>query len=325
MEFKIKILLLSFVATVISGIIIIPILRKLKIGQIEREDGPNSHLRKQGTPTMGGIIMMAVIAILGGFIYYTYSKTDPILAQKIISLIIITIGCGLIGFMDDIKKMIGKNTKGINPAAKMFGLFAVATLFTMYLLKVQNISTDVIIPFIGITYNLPIWIYIPFTIFVILSVTNSVNLTDGIDGLATSVVIAMALCLTFLSIVLDIKEVTLIGCLILGICSGFLIFYLHPAKVFMGDTGSLLLGGSIAGMAIAMKLPIILLIIAIIPIIEVLSVIIQVIYFKKTGKRIFKMSPFHHHLELSGWKENTIVLVFSIMTVVLGIIAILSV
>ncbi|HOZ54861.1 MAG TPA: phospho-N-acetylmuramoyl-pentapeptide-transferase [Clostridia bacterium] len=325
MEFKIKILLLSFVATVISGIIIIPILRKLKIGQIEREDGPNSHLRKQGTPTMGGIIMMAVIAILGGFIYYTYSKTDPILAQKIISLIIITIGCGLIGFMDDIKKMIGKNTKGINPAAKMFGLFAVATLFTMYLLKVQNISTDVIIPFIGITYNLPIWIYIPFTIFVILSVTNSVNLTDGIDGLATSVVIAMALCLTFLSIVLDIKEVTLIGCLILGICSGFLIFNLHPAKVFMGDTGSLLLGGSIAGMAIAMKLPIILLIIAIIPIIEVLSVIIQVIYFKKTGKRIFKMSPFHHHLELSGWKENTIVLVFSIMTVVLGIIAILSV
>ena len=325
MEFKIKILLLSFVATVISGIIIIPILRKLKIGQIEREDGPNSHLRKQGTPTMGGIIMMAVIAILGGFIYYTYSKTDPILAQKIISLIIITIGCGLIGFMDDIKKMIGKNTKGINPAAKMFGLFAVATLFTMYLLKVQNISTDVIIPFIGITYSLPIWIYIPFTIFVILSVTNSVNLTDGIDGLATSVVIAMALCLTFLSIVLDIKEVTLIGCLILGICSGFLIFNLHPAKVFMGDTGSLLLGGSIAGMAIAMKLPIILLIIAIIPIIEVLSVIIQVIYFKKTGKRIFKMSPFHHHLELSGWKENTIVLVFSIMTVVLGIIAILSV
>lgn len=325
MEFKIKILLLSFVATVISGIIIIPILRKLKIGQIEREDGPNSHLRKQGTPTMGGIIMMAVITILGGFIYYTYSKTDPILAQKIISLIIITIGCGLIGFMDDIKKMIGKNTKGINPAAKMFGLFAVATLFTMYLLKVQNISTDVIIPFIGITYNLPIWIYIPFTIFVILSVTNSVNLTDGIDGLATSVVIAMALCLTFLSIVLDIKEVTLVGCLILGICSGFLIFNLHPAKVFMGDTGSLLLGGSIAGMAIAMKLPIILLIIAIIPIIEVLSVIIQVIYFKKTGKRIFKMSPFHHHLELSGWKENTIVLVFSIMTVVLGIIAILSV
>lgn len=325
MEFKIKILLLSFVATVISGIIIIPILRKLKIGQIEREDGPNSHLRKQGTPTMGGIIMMAVIAILGGFIYYTYSKTDPILAQKIISLIIITIGCGLIGFMDDIKKMIGKNTKGINPAAKMFGLFAVATLFTMYLLKVQNISTDVIIPFIGITYNLPIWIYIPFTIFVILSVTNSVNLTDGIDGLATSLVIAMALCLTFLSIVLDIKEVTLIGCLILGICSGFLIFNLHPAKVFMGDTGSLLLGGLIAGMAIAMKLPIILLIIAIIPIIEVLSVIIQVIYFKKTGKRIFKMSPFHHHLELSGWKENTIVLVFSIMTVVLGIIAILSV
>ncbi len=325
MEFKIKILLLSFFATVISGIIIIPILRKLKIGQIEREDGPSSHLRKQGTPTMGGIIMMAVVALLGGFIYYTYSKTDPTLAQKIISLIIITIGCGLIGFMDDIKKMIGKNTKGINPAAKMFGLFAIATLFTMYLLKVQNISTDIIIPFIGITYNLPIWIYIPFTIFVILSVTNSVNLTDGIDGLATSVVIAMALCLTFLSIVLDIKEVTLIGCLILGICSGFLIFNLHPAKVFMGDTGSLLLGGAIAGMAITMKLPIILLIIAIIPIIETLSVIIQVIYFKKTGKRFFKMSPFHHHLELSGWKENTIVLVFSIITVVLGIIAILSV
>lgn len=325
MEFQIKVLLLSFVATVILGLIIIPILRRLKVGQMEREDGPQSHLKKQGTPTMGGIVMAIVIAALGGFIYYTYSKTESIVAQNFLPLAIIALGCGAIGFIDDFKKLILKNTKGINPAAKMLGLFAIATIFTVYLVKVQNISTDIIIPFLGKSLMLPIWIYIPFTIFVILSVTNAVNLTDGVDGVASCVVIAMALCLTFISIMLDIKEVTLIGSIILGICSGFLIFNLHPAKVFMGDTGSLLLGGVVAGMAISMKLPIIILVIAIIPIIEVLSVIIQVAYFKKTGKRVFKMAPFHHHLELSGWNESKIVIVFTLITIVLGVIAILSI
>lgn len=325
MEFQIKILLVSFVVAVVLGFIIIPILRRLKVGQMERQDGPQSHLKKQGTPTMGGIIMSIVIAALGGFIYYTYSKSEPTVAQNFLPLAIIALGCGAIGFIDDFKKLILKNTKGINPAAKMFGLFVIATVFTIYLVKVQNISTDIIIPFWGKSIILPIWVYIPFTIFVILSVTNAVNLTDGVDGLASCVVIAMALCLTFISIMLGNKEVTLIGAIILGICSGFLVFNLHPAKVFMGDTGSLLLGGAVAGMAISMKLPIIILIIAIIPIIEVLSVIIQVIYFKKTGKRIFKMAPFHHHLELSGWNESKIVIVFTLITVILGVIAIYSI
>lgn len=325
MEFQIKILLLSFVATVILGLIIIPILRRLKVGQMEREDGPQSHLKKQGTPTMGGVVMAIIIAALGGFVYYTYSKTESVVAQNFLPLAIIALGCGAIGFIDDFKKLILKNTKGINPTAKMLGLFVIATVFTVYLVKVQNISTDIIIPFLGKSIILPTWVYIPFTIFVILSVTNAVNLTDGVDGLASCVVIAMALCLTFISIMLGIKEVTLIGSIVLGICSGFLVFNLHPAKVFMGDTGSLLLGGLIAGMAISMKLPIIILVIAIIPIIEVLSVIIQVAYFKKTGKRVFKMAPFHHHLELSGWNESKIVIVFTFITIVLGVIAILSV
>lgn len=325
MEFQIKILLLSFVACVVLGLIIIPILKRLKVGQMEREDGPQSHLKKQGTPTMGGIIMGIIIAVIGGFLYYSYSKSEPTVAQNLLPLIILALGCGAIGFIDDFKKLVLKNTKGISAKAKMFGLFTIATIFTIYLVKVQNIETDIIIPFIGKSIMLPIWVYIPFTIFVILSVTNAVNLTDGVDGLASCVVLAMTLGLTFISIMLDIKEVTIMGSIVLGICLGFLIFNMHPAKVFMGDTGSLLLGAAVVGMAISMKLPIIILVIAIIPIIEVLSVIIQVAYFKKTGKRIFKMAPFHHHLELSGWNETKIVVFFTLITIILSVIAVFAI
>ena len=322
MEFQIKILLLSFVACVVLGLIIIPILKRLKVGQMEREDGPQSHLKKQGTPTMGGIIMGIIIAVIVGFLYYSYSKSEPTVAQNLLPLIILALGCGAIGFIDDFKKLVLKNTKGISAKAKMFGLFTIATIFTIYLVKVQNIETDIIIPFIGKSIMLPIWVYIPFTIFVILSVTNAVNLTDG---LASCVVLAMTLGLTFISIMLDIKEVTIMGSIVLGICLGFLIFNMHPAKVFMGDTGSLLLGAAVVGMAISMKLPIIILVIAIIPIIEVLSVIIQVAYFKKTGKRIFKMAPFHHHLELSGWNETKIVVFFTLITIILSVIAVFAI
>lgn len=325
MEFQIKVLLVSFMCSVVLGLIIIPILKKLKVGQTEREDGPQSHLKKQGTPTMGGIIMAFVIIGLSGVLYYLYYKTEPTVAKNFLPLVILTLGSGFIGFIDDFKKLILKNTKGINPKAKMFGLFVIAVIFTVYLVKFQNIQTDIIIPFMNKSIMLPIWIYMPFTIFVVLSVTNAINLTDGIDGLASCIVTIMALSLTFISIMLDIKEVTIMGSIVMGVCLGFLVFNLNPARVFMGDTGSLLLGGAIAGMAISMKLPIIILIIAIIPIIEVLSVIIQVVYFKKTGKRIFKMAPFHHHLELSGWSEKAILIVFSLVTIILSGIAILAI
>ena len=325
MDFQVKVLLLSFIATIIVSIIIIPLLKRLKVGQMVRDDGPQTHLKKQGTPTMGGIIMIIVLLGVGLFLYFDYIKTEAIVAKGMIPILFISIGCGLIGFMDDFKKLVLKNSKGINPTCKMLGLLIIAVGFVVYLLKVQNIETSIFIPFIKNYVQLPIWLFIPFTVFVILSVTNAINLTDGVDGLATSVSSIIIICLTIISIMFSTKEVTLVGSIMLGICLGFLLFNLHPAKVFMGDTGSLLLGGLIAGIAIVLKMPILILIVAIIPIIETLSVIIQVAYYKKTRKRVFKMAPYHHHLELSGWKEDKIVAVFSLITMLLCFVGIISI
>ncbi len=194
----------------------------------------------------------------------------------------------------------------------------------MYLVFAFQNGTDIYIPFIKKSIELPVWIYIPFAVVVILATTNAVNLTDGIDGLATSVTTIILTCLTVISIIWNIKETTIFGCIVVGAGLGFLLFNLHPAHIFMGDTGSLLLGGAIAGISLYLKLPLLLLIIAIIPIIETLSVILQVSYYKKTKKRLFKMSPIHHHFELSGWNENKIVSVFSLITLVASIIGILA-
>ena len=320
MQYQNKILLLSFVATVVLSIIIVPILRKLKVGQIEREEGPQSHLKKQGTPTMGGIIMIIVIVLLGSFLYLDYAVDQPETAKALLPLIGVAVGFGLIGFIDDFKKLVLKNTKGLSPKAKMLGLLIVAVAYTIVLLKVFNIGTDMYIPFVKEYITLPIWIYIPFAVIVMLATTNAVNLTDGIDGLSTSVTTIIITTLTVISILLGIKEVTIFGAILIGACLGFLLFNLNPAKVMMGDTGSLMLGGAIAGIALYLKMPLLLLIIAIVPIIETLSVMIQVTYFKKTGNRVFKMTPIHHHFELSGWKENKIVSVFSLITLVFCII-----
>jgi len=325
MEFHIKILLLSFVVSTILGIIIIPILKLFKVGQIERSDGPESHLKKQGTPTMGGIIIAAAVFIVCTFLYVQYSKKDIILARNILPLLFVTIGFGLVGFIDDFKKLVLKNTKGLKPLYKMIGLLIVAVIYTLFLTNVLKIGTDIYIPFIKEYINLPMWAYIPFAIFVLLGTTNAVNLTDGIDGLSTTVTTIILTCLTVISIIFGVKEVTLVGSALVGACLGFLLFNLHPAKVFMGDTGSLLLGGAIAGISLYLKNPLILIIIALIPIIETISVMMQVAFFKKTGKRIFKMAPIHHHFELSGWSENKVVSVFSIITLALCIIGIYGV
>lgn len=185
--FQIKILLLSFIVTVIIGMFIIPILRKLKIGQIEREDGPQSHLSKQGTPTMGGIILGISILILVVFVFISYARTELELAKKLIPLALITLGFGLIGFIDDVKKLVFKNTEGLKPAYKMIGLLAIAVIYVIYLIEVIDLGTDTYIPILKINVNLPIWIYIPFAIFVILATTNAVNLTDGVDGLCPTI------------------------------------------------------------------------------------------------------------------------------------------
>ena len=323
--FQIKILLLSFIATVVFGTITIPILKKLKVGQIEREDGPESHLSKEGTPTMGGVILAASIAILIVFVFLSYATDQLELAKKLIPLAIMSLGFGLVGFIDDIKKLVFHNTKGLKPAYKMIGLLTIAVLFVIYLIEIINLGTDTFIPILKISINLPIWIYIPFAIFVILGTTNAVNLTDGVDGLCPTVSAIIITCLTVIGIIYDVKEVVIFGTIVIGACLGFLLFNIHPAKVFMGDTGSLLLGGVIVALALYLKMPLVLIIIALIPVLETVSVILQVVYFKRTGNRIFKMAPLHHHFELSGWGENKVVSIFGIITLVLCIIGLFTV
>ena len=320
MQYQNKILLLSFAATVVLALIIVPILKRLKVGQIERVEGPQSHLKKQGTPTMGGIIMIIVLIAVGAFMYWDFSKDQMEVAKALLPLVGVAVGFGFIGFIDDFKKLVLKNTKGLSPKAKMFGLLVVSVAYSIVLVKVLNIGTEMYIPFAKEYITLPIWIYIPFAVIVMLATTNAINLTDGIDGLSTSVTTIMITCLTVISILLGVKEVTAFGSILIGTCLGFLLFNLHPAKVMMGDTGSLMLGGAIAGIALYLKMPLLLLIIAIIPIIETISVMIQVTYFKKTGNRVFKMTPIHHHFELSGWKENKIVVVFSLITLLMCVI-----
>ena len=314
MGFQTKTLLLSFAITIVLGFIIVPILKKLKVGQIERDDGPESHLKKQGTPTMGGIIIMLGIGIVTIAAYIYYRTVDVELARNLLPILGLTIGFGAIGFIDDFKKLVLKNTKGLKPSLKMLGLLIISVVYIIYLIKGLNLGTDTYIPILKEYVNIPIYAYIPFAILVILATTNAVNLTDGIDGLSSSVCTIIITCLTIIATTLGVKEIVIFGAI------GFLMFNIHPAKVFMGDTGSLFLGGVISGIALYLKMPLILLLIALIPVIETLSVIIQVTYFKKTGKRVFKMAPIHHHLELSGWRENQVVMLFSVITLIVCVV-----
>ncbi len=320
---EIIVLGISFLISIILGFIIIPILKKLKVGQIERDDGPKSHLKKQGTPTMGGIIMIIamVIVIIGIYIFLNMNNQED-LASKLIPLLILTIGFGVIGFIDDFKKLVLKNTKGLKPLYKIIGLLVISVIYVTYLIYILNIETNTYIPFIKQYIDLPIYLYIPFAILVILGTSNAINLTDGIDGLSSSVCAIIITCLTIIGVNLNMPEISIFGSVVIGCVLGFLMFNLHPAKVFMGDTGSLLLGGVISAIVLYLKMPLLLLIIALIPVLETLSVMIQVAYFKKTGKRFFKMAPLHHHYELSGWRENKVVIVFSLVTLVLCVIGI---
>lgn len=316
-----NILIISFITAIILGLIIIPILKKLKVGQIERDDGPQSHLKKQGTPTMGGIIMIItmILIVTGTYIFFTINGENDI-ANKLLPMLILTIGFGLIGFIDDFKKLVLKNTKGLKPSYKMLGLLIISVVYVVYLTQILKIGTQTYIPILKIYIDLPIYLYIPFAIIVILGATNAINLTDGIDGLSSSVCAIIITCLTVIGSIMEIQEVSIFGSIIIGTILGFLMFNLHPAKVFMGDTGSLLLGGVISAMALYLKMPLLLIIIALIPVLETISVMIQVLYFKKTGKRFFKMAPLHHHFELNGWKESKVVIIFSIITLILCVI-----
>lgn len=242
MKFETLILMISFITAIILGIIIIPILRKLKVGQIERDDGPQSHLKKQGTPTMGGIIMILamIIVVTGTYIFLIYNNQGNI-ANKLLPILLLTIGFGLIGFIDDFKKLVLKNTKGLKPSYKMLGLLIISVAYVIYLVYGLKIGTETYIPILKQSITIPIYIYIPFAIIVILATTNAINLTDGIDGLSSSVSAIIITCLTIIGIQYNLTEISIFGSIVIGSVLGFLMFNLHPAKVFMGDTGSLLL------------------------------------------------------------------------------------
>lgn len=239
MSIQIIYLILSFLFTAILGKLIIPVLKKLKVKQSEREDGPRSHLRKQGTPTMGGIMMMLTI-IVGTSIMCLFNR-ELDFVKPVFMIAIASLGFGLVGFVDDFKKVVLRNTEGLNPKLKMFGLLIVASVYTTFLVQYTQVNTDLILPFTDVTVTLPTWIFIPFTILVMLSTTNAVNLTDGVDGLAASVCAIMITALSIIAIKLGVISVSILGSIVIGSCLGFLVYNFHKAKVMMGDTGSLLL------------------------------------------------------------------------------------
>ncbi|NMB42973.1 MAG: phospho-N-acetylmuramoyl-pentapeptide-transferase [Clostridiales bacterium] len=322
MEYKILTpVLVSFIITVILCPIMIPFLKKLKFGQHVRDDGPQSHLKKTGTPTMGGVIILLGIIIVALFYLDEYPDILPVL--------FCTVGFGVIGFLDDYIKIVMKRSEGLTPIQKMLGQIIVTAIFGYYLVNYTNVGTTMLIPFTGGfetgKYLETSYLFIPILFFVILGTVNGVNFTDGLDGLATSVTLLVA---TFFSVVsIGIKSgIEPITCIVAGALLGFLVYNVYPARVFMGDTGSLALGGFVVSAAYMLKMPLFIPIVGFIYFVEVLSVIIQVVYFKLTnGKRFFKMAPIHHHFELSGWPETKVVTIFSIITAILCIIALLGV
>lgn len=309
-------LLMGFIFSIILGPIFIPILHKLKFGQNIRKEGPKSHQKKSGTPTMGGLIFFistaAAIIILGK----NLMNKDMILLYSFLAF-------GFIGFLDDILKIIHKDNLGLKAAQKMILLIVFSLALAWY--GYTNIGTDIFIPFANHDFRLNLGIlYIPFIIFYYAAVTNAVNLTDGIDGLATSVTIIVLTFFAIVSFKTHNMEVAVFSLALIGALLGFLKFNAFPAKIFMGDTGSLALGGVVGTIALMLKMEIFVVIVGMIYVIETLSVIIQVTSFKLTGKRVFKMSPIHHHFEQIGWSEVKIVTVFSVITAILCIIGFIA-
>lgn len=316
MDYKIVMpVLIAFALSVIMGPVVIPILRRLKMGQTEREDGVQSHLKKAGTPTMGGVIILGSIMLTS----VLYIKDYP----KIIPIVFVTLGFGLIGFLDDYLKVVMKRSDGLYPKQKMALQILVTAVFAFYMVKIET-PMGWLIPFSGGEYVNWGWLTIPLMFIVVIGTVNGVNFTDGLDGLASSVTVLVA---TFFTVVaIGTKSgIEPITCAVVGALLGFLLFNVYPASVFMGDTGSLALGGFVASTAYMLQMPFFIAIVGLIYLVEVLSVMIQVTYFKKTGgKRIFKMAPIHHHFELCGWSETRVVAVFSIITAILCLIALMA-
>lgn len=303
---------LGLILSLILGKILIPVLKKLHAGQSIREEGPKSHMVKSGTPTIGGLIFLfsAIITTLltGNF------------KVSVFMILFSTLAFGAVGFIDDYIKVVMKRNLGLRAYQKLFLQILTAVILIIYQYNSKHMGTDLYIPFLKDYRSIGVF-YIPFIIFVIVGTVNSVNLTDGLDGLSTSVTIICLLFFNVVAVKFERYEIAAFSLVLAGALIGFLFFNKYPAKVFMGDTGSLALGGAISAIALLLNVPLILPISGGIYFIETLSVIIQVVSFKTRGKRVFLMSPLHHHFEQKGWHEKKIVAVFSLVELILCIIS----
>ncbi|MBQ8591209.1 MAG: phospho-N-acetylmuramoyl-pentapeptide-transferase [Lachnospiraceae bacterium] len=305
---------IAFAVSACLGPVVIPFLRRLKVGQTVRDEGPQSHLKKTGTPTMGGILILTAVVVASLFFVKDYPRILPVL--------FLMLGFGLIGFLDDYIKVVLKRSMGLRAWQKMLGQIIVTGIFAYYITVHEQISLAMKIPFFSGKYLDFGAFNIPILFFIVIATVNGANFTDGLDGLASSVTVIIATFFTVVAIGVG-SGLEPITCAVVGALLGFLLFNVHPAKVFMGDTGSLALGGFVAATAYVLQLPLFIPIVAFIYLIEVVSVIIQVGYFKISGgKRIFKMAPIHHHFELCGWSEKKVVAVFAIVTALLCLVGI---
>lgn len=309
-------IIMGFLVTVVLSPIFIPFLRRLKFGQSIREEGPKSHQKKSGTPTMGGLVFLLSIIITTIAITSRYSE----FSAETFLLLLVTVGFGILGFLDDFIKVVMKRNLGLTSKQKLAGQILISAVF-FYIYQQNDFASTVSIPLTDISVDLG-WFYVLFIIFWLVGFSNAVNLTDGLDGLVSGTSAIAFGALAVLAWNQSQYDVSIFAVAVVGAVLGFLVFNAHPAKVFMGDTGSLALGGAIAAIAILAKLEILLVLIGGVFVIETLSVIIQVISFKTTGKRVFRMSPLHHHYELVGWSEWRVVVTFwtvGLLCAVLGI------
>ncbi len=307
----------AFAISAILGPVVIPFLTRIKFGQTVRDDGPESHLKKNGTPTMGGVIF------LGGMLLPALMQVPH--SDKAVPVLILTFGMALIGFIDDYVKVVLKRAMGLKAWQKMSLQIVLSIAFGLYLTYMTDADMTMKIPFMNGTVADLKWLAIPFMIFVVIATSNGTNLTDGLDGLAGSVTLVVSVFFCIASVMTG-AGVEGLAAAFAGGLAGFLLYNAYPAKVFMGDTGSLALGGYVAGMAYALHMPLIIILVGIIYVIEAVSVIMQVGFFKLThGKRIFKMAPIHHHFELCGWAETRVVAVFTIVTALACVIALVGI
>ena len=311
--------LVSLTVTAAVGLLLIPALRRAKAGQTIREDGPVWHNKKQGTPTMGGVMFIAGIAIASLTIGFGEIRNGDF---SHVFVFVFALVYAAIGFLDDYEKLRKKQNLGLKAIHKFILQLAAAVGFVILMHFTGNLSFSLFIPFFNVTFPIPEPLYYVFAAVVAVGTVNSVNITDGVDGLATGVSIPVAACFSLIAFLWSYSALGVFAASLAGGLAGFLIFNFHPAKVFMGDTGSMFLGGAVCAMAFAMDMPLILVPLGFVYFIETLSDIIQVSYFKITkGKRIFKMAPIHHHFEMSGWSEYKLFFVFTAVSVICAVIS----